>query len=138
MAVTKVLARDWSFKIGASAINGVQSFTVAPSKTDADTSDFESAGFNEHLPAARGYVVTLEGFHLEDNSTGARDAGQAAVETSAGLVGPTALSEYTMTSPGGNIWTFDASAQVDGPSGSTNDAATWKATLTVSGSIAIT
>ncbi len=140
MAITKVLARDWGKQINASGfieINGIRSFTVATSKQDADTSDFESQGWNTHLVAARGTTITLEGLYLEDVVTKDRDPGQAAVETSARLVGPTGISEYKFTTPGGTTWTFNASAEVEGPGGDTNSAADWKCTLTVSGSITI-
>ncbi len=69
MAVTKVLARDWKKQILAGGnyveIKGIRSFTVATTKQDADTSDFESQGWNTHLVAARGMTLTLEGFYME-------------------------------------------------------------------------
>ncbi len=76
MAITKVLARDWKKQILSGGnyveIKGIRSFTVATSKQDADTSDFESQGWNTHLVAARGMTMTLEGFYMESaTATGA-------------------------------------------------------------------
>ncbi len=142
MAVTKVLARDWGKAIysggGYVEINGIRSFTVATTKQDADTSDFESQGWNTHLVAARGTTITLEGLFLEDVSDKSRDPGQLAVEAQAAIVGPTGIAQYKLTTPGGTTWVFNASAEVTGPGGDTNAVADWKVTLTVSGSIVVT
>jgi len=87
MAVQKILARQWTKKIRTSTgpdvftdILGINSFTVATSKQDADTTDFDSNGWQEHLPATRGVTISLDGYRMEDPSNGDRDAGQAAVE----------------------------------------------------------
>ncbi len=72
MAVTKVLARSWTKQILTAVgppevwtdIKGINSFSVASSVHNADTTDFESGGFTEFIPAARGYTVTLEGFYM--------------------------------------------------------------------------
>jgi len=138
MAVGKVLARDWGKKIGSTEIKGIHAFSIASQKQDADVTDFESNGRNEHVVASRGTTITLEGYFMEDVSTGARDPGQEAVETLAGLVGPTSIAAFTLTTPGGTTWVFNASADVEGPGGDTNAAASWKCTLMVSGSIVIT
>ncbi len=141
MAVTKVLARSWTKEIDTTGggvyvdINGINSISVSQNKTEVETTDFESAGWGEFLIAARGNTVTLEGFWLEDESTGARDPGQAAVEASAKLFGASGLSTYRLTSPGGNTMTFSAAAEVEGPGGDHNAAASWKVSLHVHGEI---
>ncbi len=152
MAVTKYLARDLSIAISTGVgadtirgtaddtwtpINGLNSLTHAPSTTRADTSSFDSNGRDEHLPASRGETWTLAGFALEDVSGGAnsgdRDPGQAAVEANARLVGPAGLTWYQLTSPGGNIVRFEASAEVTESGGGHNDAAAWQAVLQING-----
>src|SRR5690606_15606183 len=91
MALVKVLARDWKVEIESGnnfiAVNGVNSFTIEFSKTDANTTSFDTAGWDEHIVASRGATITVEGFYLEDPSTGDRDPGQAAVESLAEKVG---------------------------------------------------
>ncbi len=142
MAVTKVLARSWKKQIldGGNylEIKGVNAISFSTTKQETDTTDFESAGWGEYLVAARGNTVTLEGFWLEDESDGTRDPGQAGVEASALLFGASGLSQYRLTSPGGNVMTFYASAEVEGPGGDHNAAASWKATLHVHGQITYT
>jgi hypothetical protein len=141
MAVTKVLARHWGkyIKSGGNYLNiaGIRSFGIDPNKQDVDVSDFDSNGWTEHMVAARGLTVTLEGFFMEDVATKARDAGQQAVETLAREVGPASLGSFRLTTPGGTTWTFSATAEVAGPSGDVNAVADWKATLNVSGQVVI-
>ena len=139
MAVTKVLARSWTKEIYVTDafvdINGINAFSVASTKQETDITDFESAGWGEYLIAARSNNITLEGFWLEDEGTGARDPGQAAVEASAQLFGASGLAQYRLTSPGGKTMTFYASAEVEGPGGDHNAAASWKVNLHVAGAI---
>ncbi len=143
MAVEKVLARGWSFEINTGTegaptwtkIGGIETFSIEKEKTDAEGTDFDSAGWAEHVVAERGVSISLEGFHKEDSSTGDRDAGQEAVEALADAVGDASLDQFRMTSPGGNTWTFYASADVGGPGGGRNDYASWSCTLKVSGQI---
>ncbi len=142
MAITKFLARDLTFEVATDSsgsdfieVKGLHSLTHSPSSTDADTSDFESGGHDEHLKAARGDTWTITGFTLEDVVTGERDPGQAAVEALAQLVGPAAEGTFRITSPGGNTITFRASAEVTLAGGATNDAAAWNATVKTSGAM---
>lgn len=152
MAITKFLARDLSIAISTdpgtdtisgttddtwTPINGLNSLTHAPSTSRADTSAFDSNGRDEHLVASRGETWTLAGFALEDVSGGAgagdRDPGQEAVEASSKLVGPAGMAFYRITSPGGNVIIFEASAEVTLMGGGHNDAAAWQAVLQVNG-----
>lgn len=148
MAVTKFLARDLTIAISTgpgvdtidgtaddtwTPIGGLNTLTHAPSTARADTTSFDSNGRDEHLPASRGETWTLAGFTLEDVDTGARDAGQAAVEALGKLVGPAGLGWFQITSPGGNIIRFQASAEVTLAGGGNNDAAAWQAVITVNG-----
>jgi len=142
MALTKFLARDLVFEVnlggsggGFVEVKGLHSLTHSPNSTDADTSDFESAGHDEHLKAARGDTWTITGFTLEDVLTGDRDPGQAACEALAQLVGPEAMGTFRITSPGGNTITFTASVEVTLAGGATNDAAAWNATVKTSGAM---
>lgn len=141
MAITKVLARDSTFEINTGTdmspdwvrIKGVTGLTFNPSKNDADTTDFDSEGVLEHLPASRGLTFQMTGFRLEDRDTGDRDPGQLAVESFDALVGPEGLAPFRITTPSGTVYSFSASVSVT-PSGGGNDAAaTWSVTITRSG-----
>ncbi len=143
MAVTKIPARDWTFEILSGAVwtevGGLETWSPSFSQNDADTTDFASAGMQEHLIMSRGYELTVEGFFLEDVASGARDAGQAAVETLALAVGLASLGEFRVTSPGGTVYTFDASAAIgNAGGGGKDDVSKWSATLTRSGATTIT
>jgi len=116
-------------------IKGLETIGFSGSKEDADTTDFESDGFTEHVVASRSYEVSLEGFWVEDPTTGERDPGQEIVESLAEKVGEESLGTFRITSPGGKVRTFKASASVEGPSGGKSEMAKWSATLTVSGRV---
>ena len=142
MAVTKFLARDLLIEIsvggsggGYTAIKGLNTLTHSPSSSDAETTDFDSAGHSEHMKAERGDSWTLAGFSLEDVLTGSRDPGQAAIEALALLMGPASLGTFRITSPGGNTIDFSASAEVTLAGGGNNDAAAWQTVLRVSGPV---
>jgi hypothetical protein len=71
MAIQRVLAREWKFEIYDGAwkeIGGLNSFAWGGTKTDADTTGFDSQGWSEHLPAQRGRTLTLEGSYLDRKS----------------------------------------------------------------------
>ena len=148
MATTKFLARDLTMAISTAVgvdteagteddtwtvIGGLNSLTHSPATSRADTSSFDSNGRDEHLVASRGETWNLAGFALEDVATGDRDAGQAAVEALAKLVGPAGIGYFKVTSPGGNTIIFAASAEVTLHGGGHNDAAAWQAVIQVTG-----
>lgn len=143
MAATKILARGWTFEIDTGSgtptwttINGITSFSVTRSKSDVDITDFSDNGWAAHLVASRGWEITLEGYWLEDE-TGVKDPGQKAVDDLGLLIGSTSTDSFRMTSPGGKVYTFDASAEVTGPGGGVNEATKWSAKLTVSGQVTV-
>lgn len=140
MAVTKFLARDLSISIqvGGSGgdfidIKGLNTLTHSPSSTDAETTDFDSDGYAEHMKAERNDSWALAGYYLEDVLTGDRDPGQAAVEALAQLRGPASLGTFRIESPGGNRITFEGTAETTWHGGGNNDAAAWAATVRMSG-----
>lgn len=141
MALTKFLARDLTIEVQDDdgltwlAVGGLQSLTHSPSKTDADTTDFDSNGRNRHIPASRGDSWALAGQALLDVDNGDKDAGQERIESLAKLTGLSAMGTFRLTDPGGNRATFDGSADVTLPGGGTNDAATWAATVLVDGEV---
>ena len=118
---------------GYTQINGLTTLTHSPSSTDADTTDFNSNGFEEHMKAARGTTWQMDGHTLEDIGTGARDPGQLLCEQLGQQVGPLSIGAFRITSPGGNAVEFNGSIDVTLGGGANNDAATWKATIKVTG-----
>lgn len=143
MATTKIPARDFTIEIDAGSpgppafipIGGLNSLTPSPSTNRSDTTDFDSNGQAEHMVMERGLEFTISGHHLEDALTGARDPGQAAVETLARAVGLAALGSFRVTSPGGNVDSFTGSAEVTTAGGGHNDPAAWSAKITISGAV---
>lgn len=142
MAVTKVLARDWTVEVDDGTgtyltVNSLDQITFAGNKNDTDVTDFDSAGWEEHLVSQRGRTLTLQGNWLEDPSTGTLDAGLQRLLDLNDLVGAAAASSFRMTSPGGNVKTFSATVNFgQGPDGATNDQGKWQAEVKVSGQVA--
>lgn len=140
MAKLKVLARNWKIEVNTGTealptwtkVGGINTFTLSNDKEDADTTDFESAGFAEHMVAGRSNEISFEGFFLED-ATGVRDTGQEFVETKAEEVGPASIVALRITSPGGKAKQYKGSFSVGDVGGGNNDPTSWGANYTVSG-----
>lgn len=133
----KVLARDWTIEIhdgtAYQTIGGLNSFTLSPAKDSAETTDFDSGGFAEHLPVERSYTLSFDGFYLEDG-TGVRDAGQAEVEDAAELVGEDGLVYMHLESPdGGKEKWFEGSIDLSDIGGGQSDTTSWGFELEVTG-----
>ena len=122
---------------GFADIGGLTSFSPSTEKNDTETTTFDDNGWLGHLVSSRGLGFDLEGYHEEDSSTGARDAGQAILENLAEKSGPSAREDFRLTTPSGTIIQFAVS--VDAPfkgmstGGGNDDAAGWSATLTMDG-----
>lgn len=135
----KILARNWKIEIGSAlvtptwtTIKGLNSFTISNDKEDADTTDFDSGGYSEHIVAGRSHDISFEGFYIEETA-GARDPGQAAVETAAEKIGAAAILPLRMTSPGGKVRQFNGSFAIGDVGGGINDPTSWGASFTPSG-----
>jgi hypothetical protein len=141
MAIQKVLARGWKFEVESTTpgtyleVKGLQQIEFSGDDSLSDTTDFNSNGWAEHMVAERKSSVSVEALYLEDPSTGSRDPGQARVEVIAGLIGNNSLGKFRLTSPGGTIKNFSASAKLS-TGGSRNDPTNWKASFEVSGLVA--
>jgi len=136
----KVLARGWELRVGSTngdggtEVKGINSFTFASNKDDAETTTFDSEGWAEHLPAERGRSVTIEGFYLEEDN-GDRDPGQEEIDDLGELMGHDGLEEFTIKSPGGTEKYFMASVNPADVGGGNNDPTSWGAELTISGKV---
>lgn len=146
MGVRKILARKWLFEIDAdqvketptdtatwTKIGGLNTFTLGNDAEQTDTTDFDSDGHSEHMITQRSKEISFEGYYLEDESDGARDPGQQAVEDAAELIGQRSLVPLRVTSPSGKVQQFLGSVSIGDVGGGNNDATSWGATYTKSG-----
>ena len=137
--IYKVLARDWKFKIKDQEkeemveINGINDFSLSPSKNTAEGTTFSSGGWLEHVVSTRGLSVSLSGYRAENKDTGERDEGQELVEEYGMETGDEATAEFEMTSPGGEVIEFEASVNTTPAGGGLDDNASWEAELEVTG-----
>jgi hypothetical protein len=140
MAKTKVLARNWIIEAAEdiatptwTKVGGVNTFTISSDKEDADTTDFDDQGYSSHIVAGRSNEITFEGFFMEDQTSGERDAGQELIEDFGEKIGPEAMGLVRLTSPGGKVRQFRGSFVTGDVGGGNNDATSWGATFTPSG-----
>lgn len=114
-------------------IEAVRTITPTPSKTNADTGHFQAAGWDRHIVAARGLSFSLEIVYQEDEDTGARPEGQAALDELSRKVGYQSLGTFRVYGPNGKGIKFRASVDVPPiAGGGLNDAGTYTATLDMS------
>lgn len=145
MPAVKVLARGWKLEIDTGTttptwtqIKGISSFTFSNGKNDADTTDFDSNGNQEHIVASRNRTLSAEGFYLEDAATKTRDVGQQAIEDAGVAIGTASIKKFRLTSPAGIKREFSASVNVGDTGGGNDDPTSWGFELTVSGTPIIT
>ena len=101
MAVRKFLARNHRFFINTDsgdydagtwvAVSGISSWSWSEDSSDADSSDFDNAGWTSSFVVSRGTTLGFEGQYLVDEATGARDSGQLLCEQGSKGFGPTAF-----------------------------------------------
>lgn len=143
MPTTEYLARDCTFELNTGThdvpdwleILDLSKWGHTPKANDADTTTFRDAGRMSHMKASRGDSFTLTGLAQEDPDNGDQDPGQEAVEAWADEIGPDSVKEFRISTPGGQVRTFDATATVTFGGGGNDDANTWEAELTVTGAI---
>lgn len=141
--ITKYLARDHVFEVnnGTSGspdwleVKGINTWSSTTTKNDADTTTFDEDGRMSHLPASRGNGFGLQGFALEDPDDGSKDPGQAACEAWAAKIGTAGIQQFRITTPGGYVLTFDASADVKIGGGGKDDPTGWTCDMVVTGAI---
>jgi len=137
MAAVALLVRDWTFEINIGGwdveIKGLSTMRVSSGDTKASTTVKEDAGMETHLVGTRTKTISLSGKWLEDSATGARDAGQEAVETLAAGVGADSIGTLTITTPGGTATSMSVSATMGDTLGDEAQAADWAVTFERSG-----
>lgn len=123
-------------------VSGVTSFSPSTEKNDADVTDFDSNGWQEHMVASRGLSFDIEGYHIEDDTTGVRNAGQERLEELGRAMAKDSTAEFRVVTPGGD--NIDMTASFDAPmygqstGGGNDDPAGWSVTMTVTGEPTIT
>lgn len=140
MAAEKFLARDHTIEVSSDAgvtwieAGGVNSVSFEKGKNSADTTDFNSGGNPEHIPASRPKSGSFEGFKMEDPATGALDAGQQIIETAADAVGASGLIHLRITRPSGVGFSCKVSVGTSFGGGN-DDPTSWSAPFEVSGAL---
>jgi hypothetical protein len=143
MAPRKYLARDFRFYISENsgstytAISGISTWSFPIEGNQEDTSTFDNAGWSSAMYTQRSGSITLEGFVLVDSITGAKDAGQAAVENCATRLGYDAYRTFKVAqvTASGEIghFTFLGQANLSDQGGGTTDVLAWGCELLFEG-----
>jgi len=140
MANAKVAAKTATWEVSAdggssfNTIEGITDFSMSNSPTDADVTDFGSGLNTEHKVIRRAIEFTLNGFWLEDDSTGDIDGGQEKVYD-AGKADTELV--YKLTTNGGSTIQFTGTA-VFTLAGDVNNVMTWSATIRATGAVTYT
>lgn len=145
MALVKYLARDFVFELNTGTvavpvwtpIGGLVTWSPTTEKEDVDDTTFDNDGIKAHKVVSRGAGLTLEGFYIVDNVTGARDPGQDALITLAGAIGYDSTKQLRITEPAGKT-VMSVSADVNHGGGDKNANSAFTATLTRSGAAVFT
>lgn len=139
----QINARDWTFQVSVdpdagtpawATVGGLESFTLSNSENEesTETTTFASQGNAESQAMQRGASLQLEGKVVRNGAT--YDAGQAAVDDLAVLVGDDSLGGVRFrydTDSEWIVWTAWVSKGDNG--GGNNDKTSWSATFTRSG-----
>lgn len=142
--MSKINARDWLFEVSVdpseaipvwTQIGALSSWSLSNSEGEesVDTTDFESAGNAESQAMQRGAAISLEGT-VKRTAPTTPDAGQAAVDELAVLVGEDSLGGFRFRHVDDTDWTvWTAWASKGDNGGGNNDKTSWSATFTRSG-----
>lgn len=112
-------------------VKGINTITLAPSKREADTTTFDTAGWDRSTVLARGLTVTASGLALYDAS-GVKDPGQVACEALGTEIGTAARGTFEIHTPSGAKYRFTGDVMVTAFGGSVNDVAQWSVEVKVS------
>lgn len=141
--MAQINARDWIFEVSENPsattpvwaeVGGLESFDLNPSEGEesTDTTTFDSNGFAESQAMQRGASLSLSGKIVRSGATS--DAGQAATDRLAVLVGEASLGGVRFRHSSDTAWTkWTAWASKGNNGGGNNDKTTWSASFTRSG-----
>ncbi|MEU2119999.1 hypothetical protein ABZ567_31180 [Streptomyces sp. NPDC016459] len=114
---------------------GINTFSRSFDYEATDTTTFGSEGRAETQNMQEGMSITLEGFRLKDQSTGALDPAQALAEAQARRLGDESEVGFRFAAPGDTTWEVwpRATFQLGDQGGGNNDKKSWSVTVTRSG-----
>lgn len=112
-------------------VKGINTITLAPSKREADTTTFDTAGWDRSTVLARGLTVTASGLALYD-AAGIKDPGQVACEALGTEIGTAARGTFEIQTPSGTAYRFTGDVMVTAFGGGVNDVAQWSVEIKVS------
>lgn len=140
MVMRRINARDLIFEVSDmavtpvwTAIGGLTEAEVDPSANEEteDTTDFDSAGEYSQEVMQRGATLKLTGKLIADDTTGARDPGQALVNTHASKTGPDSQVDVRFRYPAETSWTtWTATVTRGAEGGGTNNKVGYEYTWT--------
>lgn len=145
----QINARDWIFEVSVdpaattpvwAEVAGVESFTLSNSEGEesADTTTFASNGNAESQAMQRGASLSLDGKIVRSANGITPDAGQAAADQLAGMVGEDSLGGVRFRYVDDTNWTvWTAWVSKGDNSGGNNDKTTWSAAFTRSGAATV-
>ena len=110
---------------------GINTITPAPSKREADTTTFDTAGWDRSTVVSRGLTITASGHAMYDED-GAKDPGQMACEALSQETGSAARGEFRILTPGDKAVRFTGDVTVTEFGGGAADVASWNLEVKVS------
>lgn len=110
-------------------IKGLLTVTFTESEQEIDTTTMDSVDNDEHAIIRRGKELALDGRYLRDDTTNARDPGQAKVEGYAKLTKRAAEGEFRLRWPDGENEKFIGTVRGGSIGGGHNDMVSWAYTV---------
>ena len=112
-------------------VAGITTMTPAPSKREADTTTFDTAGWDRSTVVSRGLTISASGYAMYD-ADGIKDPGQVACEALSQEIGVAARGEFRVALPSGKFLRLTGDVTVTEFGGGTNDVASWSVEIKVS------
>lgn len=121
-----------SIKTGSTwtPVGGLKTLSYSTSKQEADTTTFDTAGWNRSMITSRGATVSASGDALFDED-GVKDPGQAACEAAGDEIGAAAEATFRIALPSGDALEFTGTVTCTPFGGGVNAVAEWKVDITV-------
>lgn len=137
----EVLADDFVISINTGTevsptwtpIQGLKSHRLGSETKEVDAANRSTRGWGQTRSVRRGQTLTMGGNFFEDPDDGARDPGQAAVETLAEQIMPDDLGWFCLETPFGATTYFQATAKMGDVGGDLDSLCEWNATLSMYG-----
>lgn len=143
MSLEQVMMRDCTAEINSGTeaipnwvdIGGLGPIELDIKKEEKETTVNVDGKWKNQRVTSLQFIWKLKGKRLEDPGTGARDAGQEAVETLNLDAGYGATKQFRFTSPGGDTITQQATAACNPWAGKEDDFMDWEAEIKSAGAV---